>query len=66
MMRHRCQQTEQPDHERTASVDAASKCTNGAEMSASTRIGQATILAMRSALCWPRRLGTSSPKIIEK
>ena len=52
------------DQQRRASnalVDRASRCTNGAETPARKRIGQATSRAIDSALCCPRRLGTSSP-----
>ncbi len=51
---------------RMASVDIDSRLTNGAEILASRRIGQAINLAIASELCWPRRLGTSSPITIEK
>ena len=50
---------------RIALVEPDSRDTNGAETLASQRIGQATIRAMPSALCWPRRLGTSSPTTME-
>ena len=51
---------------RIASVEAESSPTKGAVASASMRIGQATSRAMPSALCWPRRLGTSSPTTIDR
>ena len=48
-----------------ALVDFDSRWTKGAEIVASVSMGQATSLAMASALCWPRRLGTSSPTTID-
>ena len=50
---------------RIAFVDAESTATKGAETRASTRIGHATRRAMPSALCCPRRFGTSSPTTME-
>ena len=52
-----------PSRRVTPAVLLESSQTNGEAAAASSRIGRAMILAMRSAAFMPIRLGTSSPKM---